>query len=62
MSGMPGAGCDDPRRIHCHWCAFCGAEVAFTPEECRFLRIVPPCPRCGEQDWRDDIDALTLPG
>lgn len=61
MSGQPGAGCDDPRAIHFHWCGFCGAEVAFTSAQCRQLLIVPPCPRCRETDWRSDVDELTAP-
>lgn len=61
MSRPPGGGCDDPREIHEHWCGFCGAVRAFSSDECRQLRIVPPCMRCGEKDWRDDIDELTAP-
>lgn len=62
MSGMPGASCDDPREVHMHWCGFCGAECLFAAAECETLRIVPPCDRCGEALWRDEIDSLTLPG
>lgn len=61
MSGVPGAGCDDPRNIHEHWCGFCGAKLAFSRDECRQLRFTPPCGRCGETDWRNDIDELTAP-
>ncbi len=61
MAGQPGGGCDDPRGIHPHWCGFCGAQLAFSAAECRQLRIVPPCPRCGETQWRDEIDDLTAP-
>jgi len=28
---------------------------------CRSLIFVPPCKRCGEKDWRDEIESLTLP-
>ena len=61
MSGQPGAGCTDPREIHEHWCGFCGAKLAFTKTECRQLYVTPPCPRCGETDWRDEVDELTGP-
>lgn len=61
MSGMPGAGCDDPREIHNHWCGFCGAQLAFSANECRALLVVPPCPRCSEQQWKTDVDELTAP-
>lgn len=61
MAGQPGAGCTDPRAIHFHWCGFCGAQLAFTQDGCRGLRIVPSCPRCRETGWRDGIDELTAP-
>jgi hypothetical protein len=61
MAGQPGDGCDDPRSIHPHWCDFCGAQLEFSSLQCRQLRIVPPCPRCGEHRWRSDIDDLTAP-
>jgi hypothetical protein len=61
MSSRPGAGCNDPRDPHAHWCGFCGAEQWFGTAECRNLLLVPPCLRCGERDWRDDIDELTAP-
>lgn len=61
MSGQPGDGCTDPRPTHPHWCAFCGAKLLFAQVECQQLRIVPPCPRCGEQQWRDEVDELTAP-
>lgn len=61
MSGQPGAGCTDPRTYHRHWCGFCGAEMMFSAECCRDLAIIPPCPRCGSQDWRDDIDEMFAP-
>lgn len=61
MSGMPGAGCDDPREIHPHWCGFCGAEVTFSALKCQSLYFVPPCPRCGKRDWRNEVDELTAP-
>ena len=61
MSGQPGAGCDDPRELHTHWCGFCGAKLMFSFDECRLLRFTPPCPRCGETQWRDEIDELTAP-
>lgn len=61
MAGQPGAGCTDPRGIHEHWCGFCGALKAFSRDECRQLVTVPPCPACGEFDWRDEIDELTAP-
>ena len=60
MSGQPGGGCDDPRESHPHWCGFCGAQLLWDKVMCRALRIIPPCPRCGEKDWRDEIDSLTL--
>lgn len=61
MSGQPGAGCDDPRDLHTHWCGFCGALLVFTAVWCRTSVIVPPCPRCGSQDWRGDVDELVAP-
>lgn len=61
MSGQPGDGCDDPRSIHPHWCGFCGAKQMFAAVQCRQLVIVPPCPRCGEKQWRSEIDELTAP-
>ncbi len=61
MSGMPGAGCDDPREIHEHWCGFCGAKKAFARVECQQLVVVPPCPACGERQWKGDVDELTAP-
>jgi hypothetical protein len=61
MSGQPGAGCDDPRDVHTHWCGFCGAQQEFTAIQCQSLRIIPPCPRCGNTDWRDEIDGITAP-
>lgn len=61
MTGMPGKGCTDPRHVHAHWCGFCGAEVVFSLIACQSLVIVPPCPCCGEMNWRDEIDALTGP-
>lgn len=61
MSGQPGDGCDDPRRIHPHWCGFCGAQQMFTEIQCRSLRFVPPCPRCREKQWHNEVDELTAP-
>ena len=61
VSGRPGDGCDDPRTAHPHWCGFCGAKVFFSAVECEQLRMVPPCPRCSEKDWRNDVDELTAP-
>lgn len=61
MSGQPGAGCDDPRRIHQHWCGFCGAAQLFSQGQCQQLRMIPPCPRCGEKRWRGDVDEVTAP-
>jgi hypothetical protein len=61
VSGQPGAGCDDPREIHNHWCGFCGAQLAFSRIQCQSLIFVPPCARCGERDWRGDVDELTAP-
>ena len=61
MAGQPGGSCDDPRDVHEHWCGFCGASQAFAAVECRQLVIVPPCPRCGERDWRSEADGLTAP-
>lgn len=61
MSGQPGAACFDPREAHMHWCGFCGAQLAFSRDQFRQLIIVRPCPRCGEKQWRDDIDELTAP-
>lgn len=61
VSGPPGGGCDDPRETHAHWCGFCGAKQWFGVVECRSLAIVPPCLRCGERDWRDDVDEMTMP-
>lgn len=59
--GQPGAGCSDPRDSHRHHCGFCGAELAFSRAQCQQLLIVPPCPRCGERQWRSEIDELTDP-
>lgn len=50
-TGRPGDGCDDPREIHAHRCRFCGDRLTFTALECRSLRVVPPCPRCGATVW-----------
>lgn len=61
MSKPPGGGCDDPRDVHAHWCGFCGTSLAFSRAECQQLRFVPPCPRCSEKAWRNDIDELTAP-
>jgi hypothetical protein len=61
MSGMPGDGCDDPRTTHPHWCGFCGAERLWSAIECQHLRFTPPCPRCGEKDWRSEVDEMTGP-
>lgn len=61
MSGQPGDGCDDPREAHLHWCVGCGAEMLFTRAHCQLLTVVPPCPRCGEKGWRDEVDELTAP-
>ncbi len=61
MAGMPGAGCDDPRDVHPHWCGFCGAKLLFSKVECGALIIVPPCLRCGEKQWRSEVDELTAP-
>jgi len=33
----------------------------FGAAQCRQLVIVPPCPRCGERDWRSEVDELTAP-
>lgn len=60
-SGQPGDGCADPRDIHPHWCGFCGAQQDFAQVECTSLLIVPPCPRCGERDWRNEVEGLTAP-
>lgn len=54
MTGQPGDGCADQRDTHSHWCGFCGAVLMFSSTQCRTLRIVPECPRCGEQQWRND--------
>lgn len=43
------------------WCGFCGAILAYSPEVEARMYVVPPCPRCGEKDWRDEIDELTAP-
>lgn len=32
-------------------CSFCGAVQWFSREQVDAIRIVPPCPRCGEQTW-----------
>lgn len=61
VSGQPGAGCEDPRGIHPHWCGFCGAKLMFIAVECRQLRVVPRCPRCREIDWRSEVDELIAP-
>lgn len=61
QSGQPGDGCTDPRETHLHWCGFCGAQRDFAKIECKQLRIIPPCLRCGERDWRNEIDSLTAP-
>lgn len=61
MTSVPSGGCDDPRNLHHHWCGFCGASLAFSRIQCRQLRFVPPCPRCGEKDWRGDVDELAAP-
>lgn len=53
--------CTDPRELHPHWCGFCGAKLLFYIEECRTFHFTPPCPRCGEKQWRDEIDELTAP-
>lgn len=52
---------DDP--IHYRWCGFCGAKQAYSPEGIASLRFpeVDKCPRCGERDWRDELDELTAP-
>lgn len=60
VSGQPGGGCDDPRKIHPHWCGFCGAELLFSATQCQRLVMVPPCDRCGKKEWRSEIDGLTL--
>lgn len=60
-SVQPGNGCTDPRSIHRHWCGFCGTQLAFADAECQQLLIVPPCPRCGEQQWRNEVDELMAP-
>jgi predicted RNA-binding Zn-ribbon protein involved in translation (DUF1610 family) len=62
MSNRPGDGCTDPRVGHEHWCGGCGESLLFHPEKCQRLSGVPPCPRCGSVDWRDEIDGLILPG
>ena len=61
MTGHPAWGCDDPRGIHPHWCGFCGVRLLFVAASCCQLMIVPPCPRCGERDWRSEGDELTAP-
>lgn len=61
MAGRPGDGCDDPREIHPHWCGRCGARQMFTSLECTQMVVVPPCPRCGDSDWRNEVDELTTP-
>lgn len=61
MSGQPGGGCDDPRTAHPHWCGFCGAELWFSRVVCQQAIVVPPCRRCGEQQWRNEVDELTAP-
>lgn len=61
MSGQPGDGCTDPRDVHPHWCGFCGASLLFHQIQCERLVIVPPCGRCGERQWRSEIDELTAP-
>lgn len=61
MSGQPGDGCIDPRGIHPHWCGFCGAERLFSRIECTQLVIVPPCPRCREQQWKSEVDEIVAP-
>ena len=61
VSGQPGNGCMDPRHRHEHWCGFCGAVRVFSIIQCRVLTVVPPCQRCGERQWRDELDPVTLP-
>lgn len=61
MSGRPGAGCDDPREVHPHWCGFCGVLLFFGRVQCVHLIIVPPCPRCDGTDWRTEVDEMTSP-
>ncbi len=61
MNGTPGGGCNDPREIHPHWCGFCGAKLLFAQVACRQLRFVPPCLRCGEKQWRSEVDELVAP-
>lgn len=61
MSGQPGDGCTDPRSTHPHWCGFCGAQLMFSAVECRQLRLIPPCPRCAERQWRTEVDELSAP-
>jgi hypothetical protein len=60
-TGQPGAGCDDPRHMHNHWCGFCGAVLVFTRAQCQQLRVVPPCSRCGEQQWRNEVNEIIAP-
>lgn len=31
------------------------------PQRARLLVIEPPCPRCGERDWRGEVDEITGP-
>ncbi len=61
MTGQPGDGCQDGCATHPHWCGFCGAYLMFTDVQCGLLVIVPPCPRCGEKQWRNEVDELIAP-
>jgi hypothetical protein len=60
VTGGPGAGCTDRRSVHTRWCGFCGARLAFSSSACATLQVVPPCPRCGEKDWRNECDELQV--
>lgn len=35
-----------------HWCGVCGTMLLFSDKN------VPPCPHCGEQQWRNELGAL----
>lgn len=43
------------------WCGFCGAVRWFGQVQWKSLRVEPSCPRCGEKDWRDQVDEITAP-
>jgi hypothetical protein len=47
--------------IRYEWCGFCGAKLYYSQKQLDQRICAPPCPRCGEKDWRDEMDELTAP-